>query len=69
MKRHDPANATRNKVMEKFNVWRNAIAHQDFTSKELDGRTTVTLAMVRKWRGTCEASRWTSIRWSVHGWL
>ena len=55
LKRHDPANATRNKVMEKFNVWRNAIAHQDFTSKELDGRTTVTLAMVRKWRGTCEA--------------
>jgi hypothetical protein len=31
------------------------VCHQDFTSKELDGRTTVTLAMVRKWRGTCEA--------------
>ena len=37
-----------------LNVWRNAIAHQDFTSSELKGRTTIRLADARRWRRTCQ---------------
>ncbi len=51
---YDQANAARNKTLEKLNAWRNAIAHQDFTSDKLDKRRTVTLAMVRAWRKTCD---------------
>jgi hypothetical protein len=38
--------------------WRNAIAHQDFTSeapiRELGGRTEITLAEVRRFRSNCD---------------
>ena len=51
---HDPKNSDRNKVLANLNVWRNAIAHQNFTDKALGGRTTVRLNDVRKWRSACE---------------
>lgn len=51
---HDAANRDRKKVLENLNLWRNAIAHQDFTKKELGGRTGVLLKDVRRWRANCE---------------
>src|SRR5258708_38658279 len=51
---HDPVNKDRNKVLTNLNVWRNAIAHQNFTDKDLAGRTTVRLKDVRNWRKACE---------------
>lgn len=41
--------------LELLNVWRNAIAHQDFTAPQLQGRTTVRLGDARRWRTTCQA--------------
>lgn len=41
--------------LELLNVWRNAIAHQDFTAPQLEGRTTVRLGDARRWRSTCQA--------------
>jgi len=52
---HDPANGDRNWALTELNVWRNAIAHQQFTHKDLDGRNTVRLQDVRGWRAACEA--------------
>lgn len=39
--------------LEQLNVWRNAIAHQDFNKPACGGRRVVTLAEVRRWRGAC----------------
>jgi hypothetical protein len=52
---HDPANADRNDALTQLNVWRNAIAHQEFAHKDLAGRSTVRLREVRGWRAACEA--------------
>lgn len=51
---YNEANGGRNRALETLNEWRNAIAHQDFTSIKLGGRTTVTLKEVRLWRRACE---------------
>jgi hypothetical protein len=51
---HDPGNADRNKQLDWLNVWRNAIAHQNFDPQKLGGQTTVRLADVRRWRRVCE---------------
>ena len=54
----DPANNDRHKILTNLNVWRNAIAHQNFTDKDLGGRTTVRLRDVRNWaRGFVRNSR------------
>jgi hypothetical protein len=40
--------------LEILNLWRNAIAHQDFTAGALGGVTTLRLATVRDWRRACD---------------
>lgn len=51
----DPANADRRTLLESLNSWRNAIAHQDFDPVRLGGKTTLRLALVRRWRAACRA--------------
>ncbi|TMQ25168.1 MAG: hypothetical protein E6J90_06465 [Deltaproteobacteria bacterium] len=50
-------NVTRKAKLARMTPWRNAIAHQDFTSathaQELGGRTEIKLHEVRAFRGTC----------------
>ena len=48
------ANAFRRKDLEELNLWRNAIAHQDFAKPGCGGRTVVKLAEVRRWRRACD---------------
>jgi len=40
--------------LETLTRWRNAIAHQDFRSKELQGIDTLTLKHVKQWRKACQ---------------
>ena len=49
----DARNRERQRALAELNVWRNAIAHQDFTNRELRGRSQVRLAEVRRWRAAC----------------
>lgn len=49
----DSRNPARQRALGELNVWRNAIAHQDFTHRELGGRDEVQLAQVRRWRAAC----------------
>ncbi len=55
----DRRNERRQDGLEQLNVWRNAIAHQDFTLKDSDAKkvegTHPQLADVRTWRGFCES--------------
>ena len=50
-------NVARKNNLAKMGHWRNAIAHQDFTSvthvRELGGRTEITLSEVRAFRSNC----------------
>jgi hypothetical protein len=39
--------------LELLNEWRNAIAHEDFTSPKLAGATTLRVVQVRRWRTSC----------------
>jgi hypothetical protein len=39
--------------LELLNEWRNAIAHQDFTSSRLGGIIILRLERVRRWRASC----------------
>ena len=41
-------------LLENLNVWRNAIAHQDFDPTHLGGTISLRLATVRRWRQVCE---------------
>jgi len=60
---HDPKTSSRRDKLQTLCDWRNAIAHQDFSGKgELDlgnGRTTLRLSDVRRWRNACERLAWT----------
>ena len=48
---HRPENAARRAALEELNEWRNAIAHQDFSTSMLRaGRAHLTLGQVRLWR-------------------
>ncbi len=49
----DARNKERQRTLSELNVWRNAIAHQDFTHRELYGQDRVRLAQVRAWRAAC----------------
>jgi hypothetical protein len=51
---HDPANQIRKAKLEELSVWRNAIAHQDFTNQELQGKATISLGTVKSWRAACK---------------
>jgi hypothetical protein len=51
----DPSNHSRRGQLEQLNLWRNAIAHQDFTKPELQGRLGVSLLDVFRWRRACNA--------------
>lgn len=52
---HKVQNPTRKAVLEEMNDWRNAIAHQDFTTAMLKaGRPNLTLAQVQTWRKACD---------------
>lgn len=51
---YDPSNYDRKAKLEELSVWRNAIAHQDFTSQELQGKATIGLSAVKSWRAACK---------------
>ncbi len=48
-----PDSATWKRDLELLNDWRNAIAHQDFTSPRLGGTMNLRLNRVRHWRTSC----------------
>jgi hypothetical protein len=47
-------NVGRRQLLEELNTWRNAIAHQDFSTLSLSGRSSLRVAKVRQWRAACE---------------
>jgi hypothetical protein len=50
-----PRAEQRQRKLEQLNLWRNAVAHQDFNKPRLGGRTELTLSEVREWRRACNA--------------
>jgi hypothetical protein len=48
-------NVLRQRRLEELMSWRNAIAHQDFRRTVLQGRRSVALREVRRWRTACDA--------------
>jgi hypothetical protein len=54
VRRFDWRTDARRVGLEELNSWRNAIAHQDFTSSRLGGQRRLILARVRRWRRCCE---------------
>jgi hypothetical protein len=57
VKGRDSRNARRQERLEQLNIWRNAIAHQDFNLSPADQQkvagTTPRLKYVRRWRAAC----------------
>jgi hypothetical protein len=51
--RHESRTLARKDQLEQLNLWRNAIAHQDFDIKILGSRT-LRLSQVRQWRTACD---------------
>jgi hypothetical protein len=49
----DRRNQARQHRLEELNVWRNAVAHQDFDPKKLGSSAVLQLRQVRGWRKTC----------------
>ena len=43
----------RKRKLQTLNLWRNAIAHQDFETPRLEGRMTLRLQEIRSWRSAC----------------
>jgi hypothetical protein len=54
LKTYDPASTGWKDDLELLNDWRNAIAHQDFSSPKLGGTRLLRLAEVRRWRTSCD---------------
>jgi hypothetical protein len=50
----DARNKGRREALELLMIWRNAIAHQDFSDRRL-GRAVLGLQQVRSWRRACDA--------------
>lgn len=50
----DPLNHRRKGMLEELNLWRNAIAHQDFDPRALGGNTILHLSNVKRWRRACD---------------
>src|SRR5438477_7507863 len=53
--RLDGRNRRRQERLEALNLWRNAIAHQDFNPRKLGGRSALRLSDVRGWRAACDS--------------
>jgi hypothetical protein len=54
VKNHAPSlNKQRQDLLEQLNMWRNAIAHQDFAARNLRPDA-LTLSLVRRFRGVCQ---------------
>jgi hypothetical protein len=53
MRAYEPRTSTLMRLLEDLNLWRNAIAHQDFDPHKLGGTTILRLDRVRRWRGAC----------------
>ncbi len=53
VKAHKKGNIARQGKLSVLNDWRNAIAHQNFDTPILAGRSRSRLAEIRKWRATC----------------
>ena len=50
----DKRSAARRNHLDTLNLWRNAIAHHDFTDRRLGGQSRLNLQEVRSWRKACE---------------
>jgi len=50
---YDPASSGWRSNLDLLNEWRNAIAHQDFSSPRVIGTVNLRLATVRQWRNSC----------------
>jgi hypothetical protein len=50
---HHPKNSERKKSLEDLNLWRNVIAHQDFSKLGPNVSPNLNLKRVRHWRTTC----------------
>jgi hypothetical protein len=55
VKAANPQNAARQQRLIMLNLWRNAIAHHDYSGSELGGQTVVRLHEIRVWRRACNA--------------
>jgi hypothetical protein len=55
VRKRSSANGVRQRKLDELNVWRNAIAHQDFTRVGIGAQDRITLRRVRDWRSTCNA--------------
>jgi hypothetical protein len=53
--RRDQRTSQRRDKLEALNRWRNAVAHQDFSNAQLNGRETLRISEVRAWRSACES--------------
>ena len=56
----DARTVARRGLLESLNLWRNAIAHQDFAPARLGGRTSLALTDARRWRRACNGLAVTS---------
>jgi hypothetical protein len=54
LKKRYAGNTMRHDCLIELNIWRNAIAHNDFSSDKLGGRTELYLYEVRRWRNACD---------------
>jgi hypothetical protein len=53
MRAYEPETSTLMKLLDDLNLWRNAIAHQDFDQQKLGGTIILRLDRVRRWRRAC----------------
>ncbi|MDB5348882.1 MAG: Uncharacterized protein JWN86_129 [Planctomycetota bacterium] len=51
---HDQRNKARQSLLDDLNVWRNAIAHQNFDPTKLGGTSILRLSQVRQFRTACD---------------
>ncbi len=49
----DPRGQLLRRLLEELNLWRNAVAHSDFSPARLGGRISVPIRRVRRWRAAC----------------
>lgn len=49
----DPRNADRRAKLESLNLWRNAIAHQDFDPSKFPAGSVLRVSTIRAWRSAC----------------
>jgi len=54
VRKRDRRNRIRQQRLEELHRWRNAVAHQDFTSPAIGGREALRISEIRAWRSVCE---------------